>query len=148
MAKPRVDSGGLRLHGGDSGERKQREIEGEGVNRGVSRVAGVEVELTGATYTAETRRWLQNRPETRVDDGGAPQVRARARGGCWGSAEGHDWRRGVSEWGCDFKWGSSAWGGGREKRDVGTSTVGRAGGRLGRRRGLTGGVRGQAREGT
>jgi hypothetical protein len=41
--------------------------------------------------------------------------------------------------------GVSAWGGGQEKRDVGASMVGRAGRRLGRRRWLTGGVRGPTR---
>jgi hypothetical protein len=30
----------------------------------------------------------------------------------------------VIEWVCGLKRGSGAWGGGREKRDVGTSTVG------------------------
>jgi hypothetical protein len=38
------------------------------------------------------------------------------------------------------------WGGGRETRDVGASTVGCAGRRLGKQRSLTGGVRGPARE--
>jgi hypothetical protein len=45
--------------------------------------------------------------------------------------------------GAQLQKGSSAWGGGREKRDVGASTAGHASGRLGRWRGLTGGVRDQ-----
>jgi hypothetical protein len=40
-----------RLHGGESGEREQRGVEGERPNRGVSRVAGAEAELNGATDT-------------------------------------------------------------------------------------------------
>jgi hypothetical protein len=44
-----------RLHSGESGEREQRGIEGEGANRGVSRVSGVEVELTRATDMTEAR---------------------------------------------------------------------------------------------
>jgi hypothetical protein len=54
------------------------------VNRGVSRVAGVETELTGAMDTAGTRQWSWNRPETTADGGGAPWVRARCE--CWGAA--------------------------------------------------------------
>jgi hypothetical protein len=46
------------------------------------------------------------------------------------------------------KKGSDVWGGGCEKRDVGASTTGCAGGRLGKQMGLTGGVRGPAREDT
>jgi hypothetical protein len=41
---------------------------------------------------------------------------------------------------------SGACGGGREMRNVGTSMAGCEGGRLGKRRGLTGGVRGPTRE--
>jgi hypothetical protein len=58
-----------------------REIEGEGANRGVSRVVGVEAELTGATNTAGTRQRPWKRPETTTYDGGAPRVRARCEAG-------------------------------------------------------------------
>jgi hypothetical protein len=64
-----------------SGEREQRGIEGEGANRGVSRVAGVEAELTGATNIVGTRRRARNRPKTTADGGGAPRVRAWTRAG-------------------------------------------------------------------
>jgi hypothetical protein len=65
---------------------------------------------------------------------------------CERSAEERYWARGVSECGAGSKKGSGTWRGGREKRDVGASTMGCAGGRLGKRRGLTCGVRGPARE--
>jgi hypothetical protein len=39
-----------------TGEHGQREIEGEGANRGVSQVTDVEAKLTEATNTARTRR--------------------------------------------------------------------------------------------
>jgi hypothetical protein len=54
--KPRVDGGGLRLHGEESGERGPRKPEGLGTNRGVSRVADGEAELTEATSAARARR--------------------------------------------------------------------------------------------
>jgi hypothetical protein len=54
--KPRVDGGGLRLHGKDSGERGPGEPEGLGANRGVSRVADGEAELTEAMNAARARR--------------------------------------------------------------------------------------------
>jgi hypothetical protein len=47
----------------------------------VSRVAGVEAELTGATGTAGTRQQPKNRPETMANSGGASRVRAWARAG-------------------------------------------------------------------
>jgi hypothetical protein len=53
---------------GRAGERGQREIEGEGANRGVSRVAGVEAKLTEATDTARARRQPRNRHETTADN--------------------------------------------------------------------------------
>jgi hypothetical protein len=56
--KPRVDGGGLRLH-----VRAKRDRGGRG-DRGVSRFAGIEAELTGAMNTAGTRRWLRNKPKT------------------------------------------------------------------------------------
>jgi hypothetical protein len=52
----------------------------------------------------------------------------------------------VSEWGAGSKRRSGACGGDRETRDVDASTAGCEGGRLGKRRVLTGGVRGPARE--
>jgi hypothetical protein len=70
------------LHGGESNEHEQRGIEEERVNRGVSRVAGVEVELTRATDTAEARRRPWNGPEITVGGGGAsraPRSEASAR---------------------------------------------------------------------
>jgi hypothetical protein len=48
--------------------------------------------------------------------------------------------------GVGLKRRSGAWRGGRETRDVGTSTTGCAGERLGKGRWLTGGVCGPARE--
>jgi hypothetical protein len=51
-----------------------------------------------------------------------------------------------SEWGAGSKRRSGACGGGRETRDVGASTAGCEGGRLGKRKGLTGGFHGPARE--
>jgi hypothetical protein len=54
--KPRVDGGGLRLHGEVSGERGPGEQERLGANRGVSRVADSEVELAEATGATRARR--------------------------------------------------------------------------------------------
>jgi hypothetical protein len=48
-------------------ERGQRETEGEGVNRGVSRVADVEAKLTAATNMARAQRQRQNRCATTAD---------------------------------------------------------------------------------
>jgi hypothetical protein len=45
-----------------SDERGQREIEGGGVNRGASRVAGVEAKLTGTTDAVRSRRRPSTRP--------------------------------------------------------------------------------------
>jgi hypothetical protein len=55
--KPRVDGGGLRLHGEDSDERGPGKPEGLGANQEVSRVADGEAKLTEATSTAQARRW-------------------------------------------------------------------------------------------
>jgi hypothetical protein len=52
--RPRVYGGETLAARRRSGERGQREIEGEGANRGVSWVARVEVKLTGATNTVGT----------------------------------------------------------------------------------------------
>jgi hypothetical protein len=54
--KPWFDGGGLRLHGEVSGERGPDEPEGLGANRGVSRVADDEAELTEATGAAMAGR--------------------------------------------------------------------------------------------
>ena len=54
--KPRVDGGGLRLHGDVSDERGPGEPEGLGANQGVSRVADGEAELTEAMGTVRGRR--------------------------------------------------------------------------------------------
>jgi hypothetical protein len=51
-----------------------REIEGEGANRGVSRVMGDKAKLTEATDTARARRRQQNGRETTTNSGGAPWV--------------------------------------------------------------------------
>jgi hypothetical protein len=59
----------LLLRGGRAGERGQIEIEGEGANRGVSRVADVEAKLTEATNTARARWRLWNRHKTTTDGG-------------------------------------------------------------------------------
>jgi hypothetical protein len=58
--KSRVDGGGFRLHGKHSGERGLGNLEGLGANRGVSRVADGEAELTGATDATGTQRWARN----------------------------------------------------------------------------------------
>jgi hypothetical protein len=58
--KSRVDGGGLRLHGKHSGECGLGKPEGLGANRGVSRVADGEAELTGATEATWTQRRSQN----------------------------------------------------------------------------------------
>jgi hypothetical protein len=79
--KPRVDGGGALTARWRSGEHEKIEIEGDETNQGVFRVAGIEAELTGATDTAGTRRRPWNRPETTVDGGGAPRVRARCEAG-------------------------------------------------------------------
>jgi hypothetical protein len=54
--KPRVDSGGLRLHEEDFGERGPGKLEGLGANREVSRVADGKAELIVATGTTRARR--------------------------------------------------------------------------------------------
>jgi hypothetical protein len=54
--KPRVDGGGLQLHGEVSGERGPSELKRLGANRGVSRVADDEAELTEATGATRARR--------------------------------------------------------------------------------------------
>jgi hypothetical protein len=54
--KPRVDGGGLRQHGEVSDEHGSGEPEGLGANRGVSRVADGEAELTEAMGAAMARR--------------------------------------------------------------------------------------------
>jgi hypothetical protein len=52
----------------------------------------------------------------------------------------------VSEWGAGSKRRSGVCGDGRETHNMGTSMAGCEGRRLGKRRGLTGGVHGPARE--
>jgi hypothetical protein len=79
------------------GEREQREIEGEGANRGASRVGGVEAEPTKATNTPGTRRRPWNKSETTVDDGGAPLVRMRCEAGA-GVLRVREHGRRESEW--------------------------------------------------
>jgi hypothetical protein len=46
--------------------------EGEGANRGVSKVVGDKAELNDATDMARARRRPQNRRETMASGGGAP----------------------------------------------------------------------------
>jgi hypothetical protein len=58
--KSSVDGGRLRLHGKHSGEHRLGKPERLGANRGVSRVADGEVELTGATNATGTQRRSQN----------------------------------------------------------------------------------------
>jgi hypothetical protein len=65
---------------------KQR---GDGANRGVSRVAGDEAELTEATDMMRARRRPQNRHETTANDGGASWVHVQSEG------EGKDARLGA-----------------------------------------------------
>jgi hypothetical protein len=72
MAKRRVNDGGLRLHGEGLVSMSSERQRGKGANRGVSQVASVEAELTGATDMVGTRRWPQNRSETIADGGEAP----------------------------------------------------------------------------
>jgi hypothetical protein len=55
-----VDGGGLQLHGKHSGERGPGKPEGLGANRGVSRAADGEAELTRATDTTRAQRESQN----------------------------------------------------------------------------------------
>jgi hypothetical protein len=65
-----------------TGERGPRETEGEGANRGVSRVAGDKAKLTNATNTARARRRPKNGRETTANSGGASWVHAQSeRGG-------------------------------------------------------------------
>jgi hypothetical protein len=75
--RPRVGDGGIPTALRRSGERWQREIEGEGANRGASWVADVEAKLTGATDTTGTQRRPRNKHETTADGGGASLVCAR-----------------------------------------------------------------------
>jgi hypothetical protein len=70
--KPQVDGGGLWLHGEVSGQRGPGEPEGLGANRGVSRVADGEAELTEAMSEAMARRQPQNERETTASGGGIP----------------------------------------------------------------------------
>jgi hypothetical protein len=65
---------------------------------------------------------------------------------CESSVEGRYWARGVSEWDAGSKRRSGVWGGGQETRDVDASTAWCADERLRKRRWLTSGVRGPARE--
>jgi hypothetical protein len=57
---PRVEGGGLWLHGENAGERGPGEIERLGANRKVSRIAGEGAELTEATDVTYTRRRPRN----------------------------------------------------------------------------------------
>ena len=153
MYTSRVDSGTLewwRLGSTTSarrrtGESGQREIEGEGANRGVSWVVDIEAKLTEATNTARTRRRLRNKLETEADNSGFfSGVRT-----AWGedeSSAGVRVREG-SEWGMTSKGVGRVGRGGLETRDVSASTVGHTGGRLEERRELTSVVRGSAGEG-
>jgi hypothetical protein len=75
-ANPRFDDSGALAARWRSIEREPRKIKGELANGGVSRVAGVEMELTAATDMAGTRRQPQNKPETMAYGDGAPRVRA------------------------------------------------------------------------
>jgi hypothetical protein len=75
--RPWVDGDGASAARWWFGECEQRGLEGEGANRGVSQVTGVEAELIGAIDMAGTRWWPRNRPETTADGGGAPRVRER-----------------------------------------------------------------------
>jgi hypothetical protein len=69
-------------HGEDTGRRRRgrericergpKEIEGEGANRGVSRVIGDEAKLTEATDTVRARRRPQNGHKTTANGGRAP----------------------------------------------------------------------------
>jgi hypothetical protein len=61
---------GLRLREDCSGERGPDAVERERAHRGVSRAADSEAELTVALDGARTRRWLQNRQRSTMDDGG------------------------------------------------------------------------------
>jgi hypothetical protein len=64
-----VDGGGAAAMWRKTGERGWRETEGEGANRGVSRVADIEADLTEAINTVRTRRRPQNKLETKADGG-------------------------------------------------------------------------------
>jgi hypothetical protein len=66
-------------------------------------------------------------------------MRERAREFGWG----HNWPRGVSEWGVGSKRRLGSCGGDQETRGVGASTAGCEGGRLGKQRGLMVGSAGQ-----
>jgi hypothetical protein len=82
VGKPRVDSGGLRLHEEDSGERGQGKPEGLEVNREMFRVAYGEAELTEATGATRARQRSQNGRRASVSCGGATWSRAQSeRGG-------------------------------------------------------------------
>jgi hypothetical protein len=58
--KSQVDGGGLRLHGKHSGEHGPGKPEGLGANRGVSRVADGEAELTRAMDATQAQRESRN----------------------------------------------------------------------------------------
>jgi hypothetical protein len=77
---PRVDGGGLRLHGENAGELGPGEIERLEANQKVSRVVGEGAELTEAMDAADARRWPQNgdRPSAGFH-GRVRRVRQRAR---------------------------------------------------------------------
>jgi hypothetical protein len=63
-----------RLHDEQFRECKQRGIEREGANQGVSWVSGVQAKLTVATNTTEARWRPQNGLEIMADGGGAPRA--------------------------------------------------------------------------
>jgi hypothetical protein len=108
--KPRVDDGGLQLHGEDSGECGPSKPEGLRANREVSRVADGEAELTeatGATRAVERTADYGEQHRSYLD---ARVGRERGRG-C--SAEGANEQGEVSERGGGFKV-VGACGGGQE----------------------------------
>jgi hypothetical protein len=144
--KSQVDGGGLRLRKKCSGERGPGKTKRERANRGVSRVADGEAELTEATNEEWDRRRSQNGRQSPMSGGGACLVAcARQERGRESSAEGASERGEVGEQRAASK--------GARARERGRRTRGR--GRVhgeGRGRevgdGLTGGVRGTERERT
>jgi hypothetical protein len=145
-AGPRIDGRGDTATQRESSEREQRGNRGgRGKPRGaLSRWRGGGAYRSnehdrGSTAAAERAR---DHGERRWCTTGARCARQR----CEGSAEGRYWAREMSEWGVGSKRRSGGCGRGRETRDVGASTTGCEGKRLGKRSGLTGGVRRPARE--
>jgi hypothetical protein len=71
VVKPRIDGGGLWLHGEDTDEHGPSKPNGLGMNREVSRVADGEAEHTKATGAARARRWPWNGRRASVSGIGA-----------------------------------------------------------------------------